>query len=262
MTPWVTRLLVANVVAYVLGTGLPDEVMRQLVFVPVAVLERPWTPLTYMFLHGGIWHLGFNMLALFFFGPRLEARLGGRHFLGLYFVSGLVAAGFSFLNPVTGVIGASGAVFGVLLGFARYWPRQQILIWGVLPIEARWLVGIMTVLALLGGLGAGGSGVAHFAHLGGFAGGFGYLWLLDRSRRRGRGSGPRLMERLKEARRRAERSARRDLERWSGIDPEGLHEVNREHLEELRAKIEEEGVHSLSQRERDFLDRLSERSEG
>ncbi|MDH3252462.1 MAG: rhomboid family intramembrane serine protease, partial [Ignavibacteria bacterium] len=174
MTPWVTRLLIANAAMYVLsivGPGLVSALM----FVPAYVLMRPWTLVTYMFLHGGIWHLFFNMLGLFFFGPRLEVELGGRDFLLLYFISGLAGALFSFITPYAAIIGASGAVYGVLIGFAYYWPRDQILIWGIIPVQARWLVAGMTVLSLWGGFGGGGDGIAHFAHLGGFAGGYLFL---------------------------------------------------------------------------------------
>jgi membrane associated rhomboid family serine protease len=130
-----------------------------------------------MFLHAGPWHLGFNMLALYFFGPRVEARLGGPHFLALYGISGLVGALASLAStPHAAIVGASGAIFGVMLGYARYWPRALIYIWGVVPIQARWFVIGMTALSLFGVQ----PGVAHFAHLGGFLGAFLYLSWVDR----------------------------------------------------------------------------------
>ena len=98
MTPWVTRLIVANVLAFLLQQAFPAA-MNLLVFHPGLILVRPWTPITYMFLHGGIWHLFFNMLGLYFFGPALESRLGSRHFLLLYFVSGLSGAALTFFSP-------------------------------------------------------------------------------------------------------------------------------------------------------------------
>lgn len=154
MTPWVTRLLIANVLMYVISFAAP-AIVNSLMLVPALILSRPWTLVTYMFLHGSLWHLLFNMLGLYFFGPRLELELGGRDFLLLYFVSGVVGALFSFLTPYSATIGASGAVFGVLIGFARYWPRERIYIWMILPLEARWLVVIVTGLSLLGGFGGG-----------------------------------------------------------------------------------------------------------
>lgn len=258
MTPWVTRLLVANVGLYVLQVAFQPVLTRQLMLVPALVLDRPWTAVTYMFLHGGMWHLAFNMIALFFFGPRLEMRLGSRHFLGLYFVSGLVAAGASAIfTPQAAVVGASGAIFGILLAFARYWPREQLLIWGIVPIEARWLVVLLTAASLYFGVSGAQAGVAHFAHLGGFAGGYAYLRTAGRWSRTGHGG---LGSKLKDALGAGDRPGRSDVRRWEAIDADDLHEVNREHLADLREKIREEGADSLSRREREFLDRLADRS--
>lgn len=252
MTPWVRRLLIANVAMFLVSMSSP-EVMRALMLVPAYIPYRPWTLFTYMFLHGSFWHLAFNMIALFFFGPRLEMRLGSRRFLYLYFIAGLTGALLSVpFNPYTAIIGASGAVFGVLLGFARYWPKERIYIWGVLPVEARVLVIVMTVLSLWGGFGGMQDGVAHFAHLGGFLGGYLYLrWTESRSP-------------AKQFKAVADGTAKRrwetegtKLERWARIDREAMHEINRERFDEIWQKLQAAGVGSLSQRERAFLDRFS-----
>jgi rhomboid family protein len=249
MTPWVTRLLIANAVMYVLSLVGPDLVSA-LMFVPAYVLMRPWTLVTYMFLHGGIWHLFFNMIGLFFFGPRLEVELGGRDFLLLYFISGLAGALFSFITPYVAIIGASGAVFGVLIGFAYYWPRDQIYIWGIIPVQARWLVAGMTLLSLWGGFGGGGDGIAHFAHLGGFAGGYLFLKWRDLTSR-----GARFQRSMTVP---AARSA--DIQRWKNIPREGLHEINRAELDRILEKLNVSGVASLTESERAFLDRFSQDS--
>ncbi len=205
-----------------------------------------------MFLHGGLWHLAFNMLALFFFGPRLELRLGGRNFLGLYFVSGIAGALLSLLTPNVPIVGASGAVYGVLLGFARSWPRDQIYIWGVFPIEARWLVAIMTALSLYGGFIGRGGGVAHFAHLGGFLGGFIYLkWMDYRSPAR------RFRAQVNAPARRSSGGDSADLKRWETIRREEMHPVNRDELDRVLEKLKTSGVASLTTDERAFLDRFS-----
>src|SRR5687767_10119342 len=133
VTPWVLRLIVANALVFLLQQTLSGSLQYNFALVPGLVLQRPWTVLTYMFLHGGLGHLFFNMLSLYFFGPVVEARLGSKHFLRLYLVSGLTGALLSILFPqgaMIPIIGASGAVFGINLAFAYFWPRQQIFIWG------------------------------------------------------------------------------------------------------------------------------------
>jgi len=252
MTPWVARLIFLNVVMYLLTLAMPG-LGDALMFVPALVLSRPWTLVTYMFLHGSLGHIFFNMLALFFFGPRLEARLGSRRFLGLYFTSGVAGALASFTNPMIGVIGASGAVYGVMLGFAYYWPREVVHIWGVLPVEVRWLVLGMTVLSLVSGFGGAGDGIAHFAHLGGFAGAWIYLKIIDRT------SGARRFQARAVAAPPSISSSTAAVARWSHIQREGLHPVNLEELDRVMAKLQREGVARLTDGEKEFLERFSKR---
>jgi membrane associated rhomboid family serine protease len=247
MTFWVLRFMGANVVVFLLSMAVP-QVMTTGMLVPIWVFARPWTIVTYMFLHANFWHLFFNMLGLYFFGPRLEMEIGSKHFFWLYLVSGLMGAALSFLfTPYTSIVGASGAIFGIFYGFAHFWPREQIYIWGILPIEARWLVVGMAVLALFGGFGGGGGGVAHFAHLGGFVGGFAYLrWL----------KGKRTAQRSRMDPRSVAPSTS-DLKRWSSIQRDRLHEVNRAELDRIMAKLNSTGPQSLTPTERAFLDRFS-----
>jgi membrane associated rhomboid family serine protease len=231
-----------NVLVFILSLGIPG-LMPALMFIPALILERPWTLVSYMFLHGGVWHLLFNMLGLFFFGPRLEDELGAKDFLLLYFISGIAGALFSFTTPASAIVGASGAVYGILLGFAYFWPRDQILIWGVLPVEARWMVVIMTVLSLYGGF-SGGDDVAHFAHLGGFAGG--YLFLRLRKPGKNKAAPPVLTN-----------PTHAELHRWARINRETMHEVNRAELERIEAKIRAGGAAGLTPAEREFMNRFS-----
>src|SRR3970040_679233 len=161
MTLWVHFLLIANVALFlvtVMAGQAPvlAAIVNALVLVPAQIPERPWTLLTSAFLHADLMHLLFNMIGLFFFGPRLESELGGGRFLGLYFVSAVTAALASLFTPFAAVVGASGAVFGVLVGFAKYWPRDRISFWGIIPIEARWFIVLLAVYSILGGLGGGG----------------------------------------------------------------------------------------------------------
>jgi len=245
MNNWTSRLILANVVMFIL-TNLQPGITMHLMFVPALLLERPWTLFTYMFLHDGTFHILFNMLGLFFFGPRLEEELGSRDFLLLYFISGITGGLLSFITPNVAIVGASAAVYGIFLAFAMLWPREQLLIWGIVPVEARYLVIIMTALSLFGGL-SGGGNIAHFAHLGGFLGGFAYL---------------RFRSRNAPLRRFQERTApppvnRLDIERARRIDRSALHEVNRTELDRILAKIDIQGVGSLTPSEQQFLDRFS-----
>lgn len=241
MTPVVRILLLANVAGFVLQSLLP-AIANALVFVPQLVLLRPWSLVTYMFLHGGLMHIGFNMLALFFFGPRVEGRMGSRRFTILYFASGISGAVLSLVFSGAPIVGASAGVFGVMMAFAWFWPEERIFIWGVLPVPARMLVIFTTVMALSSGFGGGGGRIAHFAHLGGYAGAFLYLRWLDRERNR-----------FKQKATAASPSAVRRVEGWRSIDMSGVHEVNREQVTRIVDKIAAHGVASLTPQERTFL---------
>jgi membrane associated rhomboid family serine protease len=257
MTLWVKRLLLANVLMFALLYG-PPAIYNSLVLVPSLALSRPWTLVTYMFLHGSVLHLLFNMLALFFFGPRLEMRLGGPDFLKLYFASGLGGALLSFVfMPNVGVVGASGAVFGILLGFARFWPDEPVYIWGILPIPARILVILFAVISIYAGFSGAQAGIAHFAHLGGFVGGYLYLRWRERGARRWRAAAapqpPSAVQRM------AEEIRSDTARRWEAIRMEELHEINRGEVERIRQKIGQFGLGSLSASERAFMDRMTPR---
>ncbi|HUG38842.1 MAG TPA: rhomboid family intramembrane serine protease [Longimicrobiales bacterium] len=254
MTPWVLRLLLANVVVYVLAQ--PGTMLYHLfMFVPAWVLQRPWTPVTYMFLHANLWHILFNMLGLYFFGPRLEARIGARDFVLLYVTAGLTGALLSFFFEFGApIVGASGAIFGVLLGFAHFWPHERIYIWGILPVPARLMVIGFAMLSIYSGLSGSGAGIAHFAHLGGFAGAWAYLRIRDRRKSAFRrkatpDADPSPLDRISGR-------ASRDEKRWEAIDVAALHEINRHEVERIREKIRERGSGSLSADERAFMNRM------
>jgi len=251
MTPWVARLIFLNILMFGLTIVMPG-LADMLAFMPAELLIRPWTIVTYMFLHGGFGHIFFNMLMLFFFGPRLEARLGSRRFLGLYFTSGVAGGLLSFTSPLIPIIGASGAVFGVMFAFAYYWPREVVHIWGVLPIEVRWLVAGLTGVALISGFGGARDGIAHFAHLGGILGAFIYLKVMERT------SGARRFQ-ARATPAASAISSTATVARWANIRREGLHPVNLEELDRVLAKLEKEGIGRLTDGERQFLERFSQR---
>ncbi len=242
MTPWIKRLLIANIGMFFVQQTMPG-VTESLMFVPYAALLRPWTIITYMFLHGGITHILFNMLGLYFFGPRVEQRLGANRFLWLYFLSGISGALLSFwLAPHAALIGASAAVYGVVLAFARFWPTDKIYIYGVLPLEARWLVIITVVMAIYSGLNGSTAGVADFAHLGGYVGAYLYLRWLEETK-----GSKRFRELAVQA------PPLQQLAGWKRVNLQSVHELNRDEVNRILDKISAQGLSSLTVQEKQFL---------
>ena len=150
---------------------------------PASVVQQPWTALTYMFLHGGMLHLTFNMLVLFFFGSAVEEKLGGRYPI-YYLFCGVGGAALSFaFVPMAPIIGASAAVYGVALAFAFFWPDNEIMIFPLpVPIKVKWLVGFLAASSLFLGVLGSFDGGANVAHLGGFLAGAIYLYFTGTSR--------------------------------------------------------------------------------
>jgi membrane associated rhomboid family serine protease len=262
LTPWVRRLLVASGIVYLLQVTVFTSPWLVMVFglTPSLVLVHPWSVLTYAFLHGGFFHIFFNMLALFMFGPMVENRLGSTRFVRLYVISALAGAALSLaLRPLAGdatIIGASGAVFGVMLAFVLEWPDAPILVFPLpFPVKAKWLLTFFALLNLVPVVFQAHDGVAHLAHLGGFAGAFLYL--------RGRGlfqgarrsppddaSGVLVHPTAVKTARRATPFATRRRE----ADAKTLAEVDR-----VLDKISASGLSSLTPAERRFLDEMSKR---
>jgi membrane associated rhomboid family serine protease len=143
----------------------------------------PWQLLTYMFMHGGLWHLLFNMLALWMFGLELEHTWGSKRFFTYYMVCG-VGAGIANLlvTPLLGqaapTVGASGAVFGVLIAFGMLFPDRPIYVYFLLPVRAKYFIAVYIGMELFYGVTGTTDGVAHFAHLGGAAVGLVYTLVL------------------------------------------------------------------------------------
>jgi membrane associated rhomboid family serine protease len=250
MTPWVTRLLAANVLVFFVEQTSFANWINYLVFVPRYALIHPWTLVTYMFVHdpSGLSHILFNMLGLYFFGPPVEARLGSRRFITLYLISGVTGALLSFFfSPNAAVVGASGAIYGIGMAFAMFWPHERIMIWGIVPVEARLLVIIMTIITLFNGFGSlrgrgGGGGIAHFAHLGGYVGAFLYLRWIDKH------------QGAKKFRTKVTAQVAPDkLQNWNRVDPAKVHEVNRDEVNRILDKISKSGVGSLTAQEKLFL---------
>ena len=154
--------------------------------IPLAVVEEKWvwTFITYMFMHGSVTHVLFNMFGLFIFGVHVERQMGSREFLLYYIVTGALAGFFSFImyyftgNYMVALIGASGALFAVELAYAVFFPDSIIYIWGILPLRAPVMVLGFTALELFFSLTGGRGNVAHLTHLAGFA--FGWIYFMAR----------------------------------------------------------------------------------
>jgi len=194
LTPAVKALIIANVVAFLVQSVVPELTYR-LSLQPVAVFGGAvWQPLTYMFLHGGISHILFNMLSLWMFGVELERMWGTAFFTRFYLVCGVGAAATTLLCSLlpgalgqriylAPTVGASGAIFGLLMAYAMYFPHRQLYMYFLFPVPVRIFVLIVGAISFLSAAGGAGDGVAHATHLGGLA--VGYLYLKGRRLRLG-----------------------------------------------------------------------------
>ncbi len=256
LTPVVRSLILANGIIFLvtliatrLGGG--GAIYSLFGLVPAAFWQGMlWQPFTYLFLHLDLWHIIFNMLCLWFFGRDIEEQWGARSFLSYYMVCGVGAglcvavAGFGETVPT---VGASGAVFGLLLAFAILFPDRTILFMLLFPMPARYaaaLFGLIELLILVSS-GPNAGGISQVAHLGGAVVGFFYLrysysvrlWWFERADRR--------------RQRQAENDARREGEWRAFISEE---------LDPILEKINREGIHTLTEEEKKILRRAKGRS--
>jgi membrane associated rhomboid family serine protease len=284
MTPAVRWLIAINVVVYFLEMTMIDraDIHAGLGFHVRDLTEQPWTVLTYMFVHGGFLHIFFNMYSLWLFGRRVEQAWNPRSFALYYVWCGLGAWLTHLMITRDGtLIGASGAVYGVMLAFAMRWPDEEVLFF-VVPVKVKWLVAGLAVWDLARGLGTigGPSNVAYFAHLGGFAFGWLYLrWIsagvsLERLRERM----SQLPDVPDEPPRAIPRSRPRDSERREGIDDviarsnktlaasrrpatsapvAPVRDAKAEALDRVLDKISQTGLSSLTSEERKLLEEMS-----
>ncbi|MCR5445108.1 MAG: rhomboid family intramembrane serine protease [Bacteroidales bacterium] len=179
LPPAVKHLLIINILCYVAYYVLgPMQHIVNLnewlgIWTPVSGRFRIWQPLTYMFMHGSFDHLFFNMFSLWMFGAVLERYWGTRRFLFYYLVCAIGAGLLNLLVPGLHVsVGASGAIYALLLAFGMLFPNEYIYLYFLVPIKTKWFIIGMIVLELFEGIFRSYDGVAHFAHLGGMLIGF------------------------------------------------------------------------------------------
>jgi membrane associated rhomboid family serine protease len=202
--PAVKNIIFINILV-MLMTMIKKDFMYETfaLFYPTSPFFHWWQPVTHMFMHGGFWHLFFNMYTLWIFGSVLERVWGAKKFLLFYFVTGLGAAlvhtgvewlevqywlmkvadglyaGQSAIDAIemTPTVGASGAIYGVLMGYAMLYPDSILrLIFPPIALKAKWFVLIFAAIELVTGMTGTGGGIAHFAHLGGLI--FGFLLII------------------------------------------------------------------------------------
>jgi len=180
VTPAVKFLLIVNTAVFILQTFLDYRITLLLGLVPRLVWHDLflWQVFTYQFLHGGLFHLLFNMLALWMFGCTLERRWGSQFFLRYYFVSVLGGGILNTLlvpDQIAPSIGASAGIYGILLAFGLIYPNQIVYFYFLFPIKMKHFVWIIGGIALYSSITSSQSGIAHLAHLGGMV--FGYFYL-------------------------------------------------------------------------------------
>lgn len=265
ITPWVGRLIIANAVVLLLLMTLftSQNVFRALQFSPSTAFSQPWTFVTYMFVHGGLLHLLANMLMLYVFGTAVESRMGSRHFLLYYLFCGVGAAVFSLLlagfMPVGPFVGASGAILGVAVAFAMFWPDAELIVFPIpVPIKARTLVIGLVALDVIGSRLWPGDGIAHIAHVGGAL--FGYLFFRVHSlSRRTPAQSARAVERVVMV-----QSGSAESDRQTPVTPmRPRRSVDADpvaaEVDRVLDKISEKGISSLTPAERRFLDEVAKK---
>lgn len=243
----VTKLVIINIAVFILEILLNNTNFILLFGLsPRLVVTRGfvWQLITYMFLHGGFWHLLLNMFIIWMFGSQLEAVWGGVRFLKYYIICGIGGALFSFIFAYnTLVIGASGAGYGILLAYAVLFPYNQVYVWGIFPVRARTLVIVLAAIEFLSGI-SGGDGIAHFAHLGGMAVGLLYMRTDHRAWR--------FWSRVKDI--------------FKGVpirvklkEDEEEDDVDAEKIDSILDKLSEKGYENLTETERRILENYSDK---
>jgi membrane associated rhomboid family serine protease len=247
--------------------------------------SRWWTPITYMFVHVGVWHVLANMYGLYLFGPRLEQTLGSKKFAWFYVFCGLGGVVFQMLFIRTGgLVGASAAVFGVMTAYAMQWPDDEIYLMFVLPMRVRTLVVGLFVFNLVMGVVAtgdgGGTNIAYFAHVGGVIAAYAYIRMaastgIDQVRQRvaslpDADEPPRAIPRNLPRRERGDevddivaKSKAIAAKRAVTLAPSSRRrEAKADELNRVLDKISETGIESLTGDERKVLEEMSRRLRG
>ncbi len=275
MPPIIRTVIAINVIIFILqaifggiqvgGRSLNQAIVEYFGFVPTigTAVTQPWRFVTYMFLHGSGFHLIFNMLWLWWMGRSVEEAIGPRTFAVIFFGAGIGGAFFhilfSFLYGTSVVIGASGAVFGIMVSFAYLYPRAPIMLIFLPPIEARFVVAALIALDVLF-IGAGDN-VARLVHLGGA--GIGYLLIKAHYQGADLAKFIRPIERIWNpnlAKSSKKNKKPKNKKMYSISDVEIVEESDQSELDAILEKISKEGYDGLTAEEKKKLFELSKRN--
>lgn len=264
LTKMVKYLIIVNAVVFLIDLLSSRALVPYLAVAPFLSFETPWfwQLFTYQFMHGNFMHILFNMFALWMFGSELEERWGSNFFLKYYLVSGTGAGFLIWLLPVllnqpTGfTLGASGAIFGILLAYAMNWPDRYLLFMFFFPIKVKYFVFIMGLVSLLFSLDSSGAGgISHVGHLGGLVSGWLYLFYLRKKGHSSYSGGDAMvnvnpLQKYKNYKKKKEWQ-RRQQEMYDMMHME-------QKVDAILDKISRRGMKSLTRDEKRFLQKASE----
>lgn len=241
----VGRIIAVTLAVFFLQNLIP-AVNAVFALTPRLAVERlfVWQIVSYMFLHGGFWHLFFNMMVLWFFGNMVESVWGARRFLRYYLACGIGGALLHMAFEYNAsVVGASGAIFGVYLATAMLFPDAQVYLYFLIPVKVKYFVIGLAVLQLAQGI-SGPSGIAYFAHMGGMLAGL-FFFRHEIARRAGFARGPQRRWKSYQAEERRREETRRDTPR------------DENNIDSILDKISAKGYDNLTPTEKHILENYS-----
>jgi membrane associated rhomboid family serine protease len=244
LTPAVKNILFANGIIFLIGWLNPSlgfTLSKYFALSAYDVFNRfeIWQLVTYMFLHGDFWHIFFNMFVFWMFGSELEAEWGSKEFLKYYFICGIGAGLLNIILTASPTIGASGAVYGIMVAYALRYPNRPVYIYFLFPIKVKYLVGFLAFISFFSTWGAQSDGIAHAAHLGGMVVGFVYL---------------KYWHKLNKVKNIFQQSSNKQKFKYSQPAEDEKIEYYRKKIDELLDKINRVGYLNLSDEEKELLE--------
>jgi membrane associated rhomboid family serine protease len=242
-------IMLINLAVYLLAFfGMGYDILRYGAFIPSYAYDL-WRFLSYAFVHFSFWHILFNMLMFWMFAAEVCKTLGEKNFIALYLISAVFAAVFSLPFYIFGImgnspiVGASGALFGVMVAYSFLFPERTILMFFIIPIKIKYAIWIFIAISLF--MARSGDGIAHYTHLGGIISG--YLFMLALYKK------PKIQETFSREFFKEQAQKNKPKEPLEGELYRGNSNVKEERLNEILEKINHSGLQSLNQEERDYL---------